>query len=68
MRVYMFRSELRSNIHAFDRDVMGASLPEEYGPWLSMADSTSFPVKHLSPPVQAAIKRHGYYVLLPRDS
>jgi hypothetical protein len=52
MRIYMFQSGLRSNIYAFDRDIVGASLPKEYGPWRSVAQSTSFPVKQLSPPVQ----------------
>ena len=68
MRVYMFQSQLRSNVYAFDRNIGGASLPKEYGPWRSVAQSMSFSVKQLSPPVQVAIRRHGYHVLMPRDS
>jgi hypothetical protein len=64
----MFQSQLRSNGYAFDRNVGGASLPKDCGPWRSVAQSMSFSVKQLSPQVQNAIRRHGYYVLLPSDS
>jgi hypothetical protein len=33
MRIYIFKSETRSNLCAFAGDLMGSKLPESHGPW-----------------------------------
>jgi hypothetical protein len=33
MRIYIFKSETRSNLLAFAGDLMGSKLPESHGPW-----------------------------------
>jgi len=33
MRIYMFKSESRSELHAFAGDVSGDKLPKNHGPW-----------------------------------
>jgi hypothetical protein len=63
MRVYMFHSWLKDAAYAFDRNIMGASLPQEHAPWRPVAQSMSFSVDDLSPEVQDAIRRDGFCVL-----
>ena len=33
MRIYIFKSETRSDLRAFAGDLMGSKLPENHGPW-----------------------------------
>jgi hypothetical protein len=33
MRIYIFKSETRTNLLAFAGDLMGSKLPENHGPW-----------------------------------
>jgi len=33
MRIYMFKSETRRQLHAFAGDPMGTKLPQHHGPW-----------------------------------
>jgi hypothetical protein len=33
MRIYIFKSETRRDLHAFAGDLMGSKLPENHGPW-----------------------------------
>ena len=33
MRIYIFKSETRKDLHAFAADVVGSKLPEPHGPW-----------------------------------
>ncbi|HZN28214.1 MAG TPA: hypothetical protein VFB68_03500 [Xanthobacteraceae bacterium] len=33
MRIYIFKSETRSDLRAFAGDLMGSKLPESHGPW-----------------------------------
>ena len=33
MRIYIFKSETRKDLHAFAADLMGSKLPERHGPW-----------------------------------
>jgi hypothetical protein len=33
MRIYMFKSETRRQLHAFAGDPAGSKLPQHHGPW-----------------------------------
>ena len=33
MRIYIFKSEARNELHAFAGGPMGSKLPEKHGPW-----------------------------------
>jgi hypothetical protein len=33
MRIYIFKSEQRNELHAFASDLMGSKLPSQHGPW-----------------------------------
>jgi hypothetical protein len=33
VRIYIFKSETRKDLHAFAADLMGSKLPERHGPW-----------------------------------
>lgn len=33
MRIYMFKSETRKELHAFAGDLVGTKLPPRHGPW-----------------------------------
>ena len=33
MRIFIFKSESRAELHAFAGDLMGSKLPEQHGPW-----------------------------------
>ena len=33
MRIFIFKSETRAELHAFAGDLMGSRLPEQHGPW-----------------------------------
>ena len=33
MRIFIFKSETRGELHAFAGDLMGSRLPEQHGPW-----------------------------------
>ena len=33
MRIYIFKSETRKELHAFAGDPMGSKLPQNHGPW-----------------------------------
>jgi hypothetical protein len=33
VRIYIFKSETRKDLHAFAADLMGSKLPQQHGPW-----------------------------------
>lgn len=33
MRIYIFKSETRKDLHAFAADLTGSKLPQQHGPW-----------------------------------
>ena len=33
MRLYIFKSEARTDLHAFAGDLTGSKLPSQHGPW-----------------------------------
>ena len=33
MRIYIFKSEARNELHAFAGDPTGSKLPQQHGPW-----------------------------------
>ena len=33
MRIYIFKSEARNELHAFAGDATGSKLPQQHGPW-----------------------------------
>lgn len=33
MRIYIFKSEMKKELHAFAGDLMGSKLPPHHGPW-----------------------------------
>jgi hypothetical protein len=33
MRIYIFKSEARNELHAFAGDPSGSKLPQQHGPW-----------------------------------
>jgi hypothetical protein len=66
MRVYLFQSGQAGRVCAYSSDVVGLTLPLEYGPWRAVAVGTSWPADALSPDVVDAIRQDGHYLLVPK--
>jgi hypothetical protein len=72
MRLYIFKSETRRDLHAFAGDAAGSQLPKHHGPWTGTGIVTAErapPFKLSRDVVEAAINKDGYQLWrLPNKS
>jgi len=63
MRIYVFKSETRRELHAFAGDPSGSKLPTQHGPWtvtgIVAADRTP-PHKFSRAAIEEAIQGEGF--------
>ena len=63
MRIFIFRSETRENLHALAGDAAGSRLPERVGPWrlISAAPAGApLPYSIPRPGIEKAIRSKGF--------
>lgn len=63
MRLYIFRSEVKSDLRAFADDTLGVRLPRKFGPWAltGAVHAESAPPHGLSrTSIEASIRKNGF--------
>jgi hypothetical protein len=63
MRIYIFKSETRSDLRAFAGDLMGSKLPENHGPWTAtgaIAPDNAPPHNFSRHAIETAIDAEGF--------
>jgi len=63
MRLYIFKSDVKSELRAFAADLMGTKLPDQFGPWhaIGIVGPGKDPPHRLSREViERAIETHGF--------
>ena len=63
MRIFVFKSQTRQDLHAFAADITGTKLPERFGPWLligSAPHSGPLPHRFPRPAIERAIHTEGF--------
>lgn len=63
MRIYIFKSETRKELHAFANDPAGAKLPKQHGPWTvtGIVGPSSAPPHNMSrDTIEKAIESEGF--------
>jgi hypothetical protein len=63
MRIFMFSSQAKSDLHAFAGDESGSRLPEKFGPWglTGAIGPRAAPPHHFSrQAIEQAISRDGF--------
>ncbi len=63
MRIFVFKSEARTDLRAFGGDLAGLQLPDKFKPWRvvgAIAPSQEFPYKIWLADVEMAIREQGF--------
>jgi hypothetical protein len=63
MRIFIFKSEARSDLHAFSGDLDGYRLPKQFSPWRAVgaiAPDRDPPHELSREVIETAIKTHGF--------
>lgn len=63
MRIYMFTSQARTDLHAFAGDEAGSKLPPRFAPWGltgALKSNQALPHKISRPVIERAIANEGY--------
>ena len=63
MRIYIFKSEARNELHAFAGDQMGSKLPPKHGPWTvtgAVGPDKAPPHKFSRKAIEEAIEGEGF--------
>jgi hypothetical protein len=63
MRIFVFKSETKQELHAFAGDLSGFRLPPQFKPWRAtgaIAPDRKFPYNLSRDAIEAAIREHGY--------
>jgi hypothetical protein len=71
MRIFVFKSETRSNLCAFAGDMVGARLPEKFGPWRltnTVPRGGALPHDVFRPPVEKAIMFEGFQMFRIKEN
>jgi hypothetical protein len=71
MRIYIFKSETRSNLLAFASDLTGSKLPENHGPWTAtgaVGPEAAPPHKLSRNAIESAIEAEGFQLWRRRKS
>jgi hypothetical protein len=70
MRIYMFKSETRTDLRAFAGDLLGSKLPERHGPWTAtgaIGPDKAPPHKLSRETIEKAIDGEGFQLWRLRD-
>jgi len=63
MRIFIFKSEARTDLRAFGGDLAGLQLPDKFKPWRvvgAIAPNRDFPYKISRADVEMAIREQGF--------
>jgi hypothetical protein len=63
VRIYIFKSEARNELHAFAGDLVGSKLPPQHGPWTAtgvVGEKSEPPHKISRETIEAAIETQGF--------
>ena len=63
MRIFIFKSETRTDLRAFGGDLAGLRLPDKFKPWRAVgaiAPNRDFPYKISRADVEMAIREQGF--------
>jgi hypothetical protein len=63
VRIFVFKSETKPDLHAFADDLVGSKLPSQFKPWRAtgaIAPDRKFPYNLSREAIEAAIRDHGY--------
>ena len=63
MRIFIFKSEARTDLRAFGGDLAGLQLPDQFKPWRvvgAIAPHQEFPYKISRADVEMAIREQGF--------
>ena len=63
MRIFIFKSEARTDLRAFGGDLAGLQLPDKFKPWRAVgtiAPNQEFPYKLSRADVEMAIREQGF--------
>ena len=63
MRIFVFKSEARTDLRAFGGDLAGLQLPDKFKPWRvvgAIAPNQEFPYKISRADVERAIREQGF--------
>jgi hypothetical protein len=63
VRIYIFKSETRKDLHAFAADLMGSKLPPQHGPWTAtgaIGPSNAPPYNFSRNAIEEAIDAKGF--------
>ena len=63
MRIFVFKSEARTDLRAFGGDLAGLQLPDKFKPWRvvgAIAPNREFPYKISRADVEMAIREQGF--------
>ncbi|MFZ1882563.1 MAG: hypothetical protein WAU53_02920 [Rhodoplanes sp.] len=70
MRIYVFKSETRKELHAFAGDASGEKLPKQHGPWTVtgvVAEDRAPPHGFSRDAIEKAIDAEGFQLWRVRD-
>jgi hypothetical protein len=70
MRIYVFKSETRQELHAFAGDPAGEKLPQQHGPWTAtgvVAPGRAPPHRFPREAIEKAIDTEGFQLWRVRD-
>ena len=63
MRIFIFKSEAKTDLRAFGGDLVGLQLPDKFKPWRvvgAIAPNQEFPYKISRADVEMAIREQGF--------
>ena len=70
MRIFIFKSEARTDLRAFGGDLAGLQLPDKFKPWRvvgAIAPNQEFPYKISRADVEMAIREQGFQLFCRRS-
>jgi len=71
MRIFIFKSEARTDLRAFGGDLAGLQLPDKFKPWRvvgAIAPNQEFPYKILRADVEMAIREQGFQLFRLKET